>query len=402
MPYVDFVFGPDAIDELPEIVHRALAGERRAVHTTFDRSRTYSTETKVEAGKSQAFVNIMKGCDKFCTYCIVPFTRGREKSRTIDEVLNDLAGLVARKDGNGVSQGVQEITLLGQNVNSFGKGNPNLANREPRTLKNAIGPVGPRDGEENFPQLLRAIDADPRLAALKRIRFTSSHPLDFSDELLDCYQTPQNGGVARLAPHLHLPVQSGSNSVLQRMGRHHRIEDYIHQMKRLRTINPDVALTTDLIVGFPGETEADFEATLGLLDTLEYDSVYAFAYSVRPGTRAARFADDVPDEIKNARLNRLLAHQLAISKRRYEARVGKRFEVLIEGEAKNENALRNFKFAKRSSGAFTKVWRGRTPCDRVVNVLTGDAVPAGNLTGRFVDVNVIGATELALYSELHA
>jgi tRNA-2-methylthio-N6-dimethylallyladenosine synthase len=153
----------------------------------------YSIETKIMGQKAQAYVNIMKGCDKYCTYCIVPFTRGREKSRTIDEVVDDIARLV--------SAGVREVTLLGQNVNSFGKGNPNLKKREPFELHNLIGKVGPRAGDENFPQLLRAIDQDPRCADLKRIRFTSSHPLDFSDELIECYADPSKGGVSRLAAH---------------------------------------------------------------------------------------------------------------------------------------------------------------------------------------------------------
>lgn len=205
-PYLDFVFGTDTIDNLPEIIHRVKNGERHVVYADFDKSMDYSTETKVMGQKAQAYVNIMKGCDKYCTYCIVPYTRGREKSRTIDEVVNDVARLVAT--------GVREITLLGQNVNSFGKGNPNLKGRHPLELHNVIGKVGPRSGEENFPQLLRAIDEDPRCAALKRIRFTSSHPLDFSDELIDCYAPAERGGVARLAAHLHLPVQSGSNADL--------------------------------------------------------------------------------------------------------------------------------------------------------------------------------------------
>ncbi|MGZ3688877.1 MAG: radical SAM protein, partial [Bdellovibrionota bacterium] len=206
-PYLDFVFGTDTLDNLPEIVHRVKkGGERHVVYADFDKSMDYSTETKVQAYKATAFVNIMKGCDKYCTYCIVPFTRGREKSRTIDEVVDDVARLV--------SHGVREVTLLGQNVNSFGKGNANLRAREPQELHNVIGKVGPRGGEENFPQLLRALDTDPRCAALKRIRFTSSHPLDFSDELIDCYAPASLGGVKRLAAHLHLPVQSGSNRVL--------------------------------------------------------------------------------------------------------------------------------------------------------------------------------------------
>lgn len=215
-PYLDFVFGPDAIDQLPELVHKAESGDKHFVQVTFDKTLSYSTQTKVHGSKAQAFVNIMKGCDKYCTYCIVPFTRGREKSRTIHEVLDDMAGLV--------SKGVREITLLGQNVNSFGKGNKNEHNYEPKDLTNPIGKVGPRDGDENFVQLLRAIETDPRFTRLKRVRYTSSHPLDFSDELIACYAPVAQGGLSKLAKQLHLPVQSGSNRVLSKMGRHHQIK----------------------------------------------------------------------------------------------------------------------------------------------------------------------------------
>lgn len=378
-PHLDFVFGPDAIDQLPEIVDRVRRGERKVIYTDFDRSRDYSTETRVLGAQAQAFVNIMKGCDKYCTYCIVPFTRGREKSRRIDEVVADVERLVA--------QGVREVTLLGQNVNSFGKGNPATTEREPRELHNAIGKVGPRAGDENFPQLLRALDQAPKAAALKRIRFTSSHPLDFSDELIECYAPPERGGVARLAPHLHLPVQSGSNRVLQKMGRHHQIEAYIAQMDLLRSLNPEVGLSTDLIVGFPTETEEDFQATLALLDRVQYDSVFAFAYSPRPGTRAAQLDDDVPDAVKNRRLNDLLAHQLGISERRNRAKIGGRLELLVEGESKNQ------KLAPRG----LSMWMGRSGCGRVVNFAAG---PTRSLVGQLVWVTVTSATGLALVGEL--
>jgi tRNA-2-methylthio-N6-dimethylallyladenosine synthase len=378
-PYLDFVFGTDTIDNLPEIVHRVKNGERHVVYAEFDKSMDYSTETKIHTQKAQAYVNIMKGCDKYCTYCIVPFTRGKEKSRTIDEVVNDVARLVA--------SGVREITLLGQNVNSFGKGNENTKSREPRELHNQIGKVGPRDGEENFPQLLRAIDRDPRCAALQRIRFTSSHPLDFSDELIECYHPVT--GVKRLAAHLHLPVQSGSNAVLQKMGRHHKIEGYIAQMDRLREICPEVALSTDLIVGFPTETDEDFEQTLRLLDRVQYDSIYAFAYSPRPGTRASKMKDDVPAQVKNERLNHLLKYQTAIAEKLYAARVGTSLEVLVEGVAKHQNMS--------IDGA--QVWTGRTTCNRVVNFLNDSP---RNLTGKLVVVEITGSTALSLHGRFSA
>lgn len=395
-PYVDFVFGTDTIDSLPEIVHRVENGEKHVVFADFDRTQNYSTETKVFSVKAQAFVNIMKGCDKFCTYCIVPFTRGREKSRTIDEVLADLARLVAT--------GVREVTLLGQNVNSFGKGNPNTgakgdpgaAPREPRELRNQIGKVGPRAGDENFPQLLRAIDADPRLAKLRRVRFTSSHPLDFSDELIGCYDAasfrPAPGGRLRpsLAQQLHLPVQCGSNRILAKMGRHHKIESYVAQMDRIRALNPRVGLSTDLIVGFPGETEEDFQETIRLLDRVQYDTIYAFAYSPRPGTRAAKLVDDVPAKAKNDRLNRLLQHQLGISLARSKLLVGTEMEVLVEGDAKHATMV-------EKGLAKGRVWTARTECNRVVNF--GDE-SGRNLTGRFLRVKITDATALSLRADL--
>ena len=380
-PYLDFVFGPDAIDQLPEMVHRAESGNKHFVQVTFDKTLAYSTQTKVQAGKAQAYVNIMKGCDKYCTYCIVPFTRGREKSRTIHEVLDDLAGLV--------SKGVREVTLLGQNVNSFGKGNPNTDGHEPKELHNVIGKVGPRAGEENFPQLLYAIERDPRLEKLKLIRFTSSHPLDFSDELIACYAPKEKGGVSRLARHLHLPVQSGSNRVLTKMGRHHLIENYIGQMKLLKSLCPDVGFSTDLIVGFPTETEEEFQETLKLLDEVQYDNIYAFAYSPRPGTRAAKLPDDVPNDVKNRRLNQLLQHQLRIAEKTYATRVGLAMEVLVEGQSKNQNMLK--------PGQVGRVWTGRTSCNRVVNFAD---LSQRNYLGQFLTVKITGSTSLSLQGEL--
>lgn len=378
-PYLDFVFGTDAIDELPEIIHRVNQGERQIVYTGFDSSSRFSTETRILGRQAQAYVNIMKGCDKYCTYCIVPFTRGREKSRTIDEVVDDIASLVKK--------GVREVTLLGQNVNSFGKGNPNHGNRIPLSLNNVIGKVGPSEGEENFPQLLRAIDRDPRSASLRRLRFTSSHPLDFSDELIECY-APFTG-VSRLANHLHLPVQSGSNQILHKMGRRHSIESYISQMDHLRQVRPDVALSTDLIVGFPTETNSDFQLTLDLLDRLQYDNIFAFVYSSRPGTRAAQLKDDVPHKLKKDRLNVLLDKQREISRKKYLKFRGRTTEILTEGLAKNQKLSR---FSKNSH-----VWMGRTSCNRVVNFQAGTE---RKLKGQFVKVKITNSACLSLTGEL--
>jgi len=393
-PYLDFVFGTDTIDQLPEIIHRVRNGERHVVFADFDPSMNYSTQTKVFGAKAQAFVNIMKGCDKYCSYCIVPFTRGKEKSRLIDEVVDDVARMVAA--------GVREVTLLGQNVNSFGKGNSNSKNREPQELHNIIGKVGPRAGEENFPQLLRALDQDPRCADLRRIRFTSSHPLDFSDELIQCYAPAEKGGVARLAAHLHLPVQSGSNRILQKMGRHHQIESYIAQMDQLRELSPEIGLSTDLIVGFPSESDEDFKQTLKLLDRVQFDHIYAFAYSPRPGTRAFKLEDDVSHAVKNERLNGVLKYQLAIAEKRYATRVGKIMEILVEGEAKNQNLIQDQSDCLAlgpSEKIQAQVWSGRTSCNRVVNFVSH---APRNWMGKWVPVKITGATSLSLQGELLA
>ena len=394
-PYLDFVFGTDTIDNLPEIIHRVKSGEKHVVYADFDSSMNYSTETKVHGFKAQAFVNIMKGCDKYCTYCIVPFTRGKEKSRNIDEVVSDVARLVAT--------GVREITLLGQNVNSFGKGNSNSKQREPIELHNQIGKVGPRAGEENFPQLLRAIDQDPRCSDLKRIRFTSSHPLDFSDELIECYRPADQGGVKRLAAHLHLPVQSGSDRVLQKMGRHHKIESYISQMARLRECSPDVGVSTDLIVGFPTESDEDFQQTLRLLDEVQYDAIYAFAYSPRPGTRATKLEDDVPAHVKKDRLNQALKYQVAIAAKRFASMVGKEFEILVEGEAKNQFLVESWTQEstedqlKAAPPSGSRVWTGRTSCNRIVNFISDSP---RSLLGKFLNVKIVNSTGLSLEGEV--
>lgn len=353
-PHLDFVFGPDVIDELPEIIGRVHGGERKLVYTDFDKSEKYSTETRLMAQKAQAFVNIMKGCDKYCTYCIVPYTRGREKSRTIQEVVDDIAQLVER--------GVKEVTLLGQNVNSFGKGNE-----------------GPTGEPETFPKLLRAIDGDPRNENLRRIRFTSSHPLDFSDELVECYD--RDRGVRRLCAQLHLPVQSGSNRILQKMARHHAIESYEAQMTKLKALRPGIGLSTDLIVGFPTETEADFQETLGLLHRMKYDQVFVFAYSPRPGTRAAKLPDDVPQGEKLRRLNEVLRVQKEISAAKNKTRLGEVVEALVDGVATEDGVT---------------TWTGRTECGRLIHFQWPSP---RNLLGQLVSLRISNTTALALYGQ---
>ncbi len=390
-PHLDFVFGTDTIDELPEILQEVFSGGHHIVYNAFDKSRKYSTETKIfkpeefASCKSNtiqcpsAFVNIMKGCDKFCSFCIVPYTRGREKSRTLEEVVEDVERLV--------SNGIKEVVLLGQNVNSYGKG----------TL-------------DTFPKLLQAIDQIPDL---KRIRFTSSHPTDFSDELIECY-----GTLKKLCPQLHLPVQSGSNSVLEKMQRHYKIETYYEQIQKWRKLCKSGGLSTDIILGFPTETEEDFELTLKLLEDLRFDLVYSFAYSPRPGTKAALLKDDVPHEIKHERLLKFQKKAVEIACENNQKFIHQTVEVLVETQAK-----------AMKSAPSQNMFMGRTPCGRVVNfpydgsaeppehreacgaipsevcgAIQGQGADVGRfrneVVGKFINLEITSATGLALTGKI--
>lgn len=368
-PHLDFVIGTDSIDQLPEVIFRAESGERKILQVGFDPTNDYSLETKTLPGRSTAFVNIMKGCDNFCSYCIVPFTRGREKSRRLEEIVQDVKRLALG--------GVAEITLLGQNVNSYGK---------------SLG--GARAGQ-TFPALLRALQAmademeargvtDPtgrsgRPVGIRRIRYTTSHPKDFDAEMTDCHVS-----LSRVVPHLHLPVQSGSARVLKRMKRYVPVELYATRLEELRRLVPGIAITTDLIVGFPGETEEDFQATMDLVSRIQYETIYAYTYSPRPGTAALRYGDTVPEAVKKERHARLTALQTEIQARKNQAQVGRVEEVLCEGASKNDPSVAT----------------GRTLASRVVNFTlpAGVSAPAA-LEGRFLSVTITGANSFALKGE---
>ena len=267
-----------------------------------------------------AWLPIVYGCDKTCTYCIVPFSRGPERSRPFDEILDEARGLAAA--------GYREVTLLGQNVNSYGHDLPAEARFEGIDPERAVGRLQDRRGRPDLAELLRAIDAirtaDGR-PAIPRLRFVTSHPWDLSDRLIaamaDC---------PSVCEHLHLPVQSGDDAVLRRMGRQYTIAHYLERLALIRASVPGIAISSDVIVGFCGETEAQFQATLRLLEAVGYDQVFAAAYSVRPGTPAARLADDVPPATKRRRLNELLAVQEALGFERNRARAGSTVEVLVE------------------------------------------------------------------------
>jgi tRNA-2-methylthio-N6-dimethylallyladenosine synthase len=299
LPFVDIVLGPDNIDELPWALEQVLRPNSEAyVRTEFDReARVWNTRTEILNPGVSAFVSVMKGCDHFCSYCIVPHVRGREKSRPIQDVIADVKLLV--------SQGVKEITFLGQNINTFGK----------------------RAGESLHELFYRAHD----IPGLERIRFTTSHPGDLKDELIRCFQE-----LPRLCSYFHLPVQSGSDRILRTMRRFYSIDQYRERVGALRQARPDIAFSTDFIVGFPGETEEDFLQTLALAEEIRYDNVYAFLYSPRPGTSAAEREDPTPASVKLERLSRLqkLSHQVSCSL--HAAEVGQIREILIEGPSKKD------------------------------------------------------------------
>ncbi|NLL82391.1 MAG: tRNA (N6-isopentenyl adenosine(37)-C2)-methylthiotransferase MiaB, partial [Tissierellia bacterium] len=262
--HVDLIFGTNNIHKLPQLIRRHLESgkiivdineENREIEESIDANRKYSFK---------AFVNIMYGCNNFCTYCIVPYTRGRERSREPDNILEEIRILA--------QNGCKEVTLLGQNVNSYGK-----------TL----------DRDYTFADLLREVN---EIKGIERIRFMTSHPKDISDDLIECF-----GSLGKLCEQLHLPIQSGSNSILKKMNRKYTREDYLNIVGKIRKTNPDIVITTDLIVGFPGETEEDFQDTLDLVKEVKYDSAFTFLYSIREGTQAANMENQIPDNVKHER-----------------------------------------------------------------------------------------------------
>jgi tRNA-2-methylthio-N6-dimethylallyladenosine synthase len=333
---LDFAFGTDVVDNIGEMVYRAYAGEKKFAVTSWDRSDNYSIETKITHGSPMAFVNIIKGCDKFCSYCIVPFTRGREKSRRLDEVVKDVKRLVE-------FSGVQEVMLLGQNVNSYGK-----------------------DNGESLGQLIMELE---KVEGLERLRYTTSHPYDVTDDLVDAHRHSK-----KLANHLHLPVQSGSNTVLQRMLREYTIEHYLTLIQKMREANPAMIISSDIIAGFPNETEEEHQATLKLLDDAQFDFIYSYSFSARKGTKAARMNDVLDDDIRGRRLREIQAKQLEIQGKIRQGMIGKTFRVLVE--------------EKGLSKGVTK-WTGRTSCYRLVHF--EPETPEQDYQWHWVDVEIISA-----------
>jgi len=342
VPYLDLVMGPDHIAELPAMLERMRHGERRIAETELYKRKDFrfvEAEPREETKVSE-FVTIMKGCDKVCSYCIVPFTRGREVSKTPEMVLREVEKLVA--------SGAKEITLLGQNVNSYGKD----------LQSDDMGPLARR--VPSFAQLIKQVDAIP---GVERIRFTTSHPMDAIDDLIALF-----GTVKSLCEFFHLPVQAGNDRVLEEMRRAYTIESYRDTVRKLRAQCPDIALSTDIIVGFPGETDAEFEDTVRLLEEVRYDSIFAFKYSERPGTRAEKLGDTVPEAVKKARLAKVLEVQERVTRDKMEAMGGKVVEVLIEGPSQ-----------RSAKGVGTNLqMMGRTRQNHIVNV----PVPLGDFWSR--------------------
>ena len=328
-PFIDLVYGTHNLYKLPEYVYRVLTeGESVAEVMDID-GEVVEGLPQARRCRFNAFVNIMFGCNNFCTYCIVPYVRGRERSRTPEAVLEECARL---RDA-----GAREIMLLGQNVNSYG------------------------GGGVSFAELLYRVD---RLG-IPRIRFMTSHPKDLSDELIAAF-----GELEHLMPQLHLPVQAGSDEVLRRMNRNYTREHYLALVQKLRTVCPEIGLTSDIIVGFPGETLEQFEETMSLVREVRFDAAYTFIFSPRAGTRAAAYPDDTPYEVKSERIQRLIYLQQAISLEVLEKQVGKRERVLVEAVSTRDRA---------SVG-------GKTPRGHMVNFTGGS-----DLIGQFIDVEITSA-----------
>ena len=344
-PYVDVVFGPQTLHRLPQLIAEKRRIGKSQVDISFPEIEKFDhlPPAKVEGGA--AFVSIMEGCSKFCTYCIVPYTRGEEVSRPFDDVLTEVAGLAA--------QGVGEVTLLGQNVNAY---------------------RGAMAGSEEKADLALLIEYIAEIPGIERIRYTTSHPRELSQRLIDVYaKTP------KLVSHLHLPVQSGSDRVLAAMKRGYTALEFKSLVRKLRVARPDLSLSSDFIVGFPGETAEDFEKTMKLIEDVRFDASFSFIYSPRPGTPAAELADDTPAEVKLERLQRLQQRIDALAQEVSQAMVGSVQRVLVEGLSKKDE----------------RELAGRTDNNRIVN-FEGQT----RLTGRFVDVRITAALPHSLRGEI--
>ncbi|MEO1568280.1 MAG: tRNA (N6-isopentenyl adenosine(37)-C2)-methylthiotransferase MiaB [Pseudomonadota bacterium] len=338
-PAVDLVLGPQAYHKLPEMVARAARATGERLETDFDTLEKFDALPKARSADGpSAFLSVQEGCDKFCTFCVVPYTRGAEVSRRVDDITLEARSLAA--------QGVRDITLLGQNVNAFHGAPPAMELGKEWTLG----------------RLCRHL---ARIGGIDRIRYTTSHPRDMDDDLIAAH-----GDTPAMMPYLHLPVQSGSDRILDAMNRGHTAEAYLRTLEKVRAARPDIALASDFIVGFPGETDADFEATLALVRAANYSGAYSFKYSVRPGTPAGDMARQVPEAVKDERLQRLQALLRAQQTAFNRSKVGQSLPVLVTGKGRLDGQL-----------------HGRSPHQQSVHFDGPEA-----MMGEIVDVEIVGAS----------
>ena len=349
-PYVDMVFGPQTLHRLPQMISARRSSGQSQVDISFPEIEKFDHLPPAKVDGAAAFVSIMEGCSKYCSYCVVPYTRGEEVSRRFDDVLTEVAGLAA--------QGVKEITLLGQNVNAF------------RGVMNADGEIA------DFALLLEYVADIP---GIERIRFVTSHPKEFTQRLIDAYAK-----IPQLVDHLYLPAQHGSDKILGAMKRGYTGLEYKSIIRRIRAVRPNIAISSDFIVGFPGETEADFAAMMKLIADVGFDNSYSFIFSKRPGTPAANLEDDTPHEVKLARLQLLQAAIDANTKKYSQAMVGTVQRILVEGAS------------KKDAGEL----QGRTENNRVVNFAAGPDPLA--LVGQLVDVRITESHSYTLRGDLVA
>ena len=340
-PWVSLVCGSASYRKLPELLEQIEAGNQRVTGLDTDTDETFETPVTRRDNPWRAYLTIIEGCDKACSYCVVPYTRGPERSRASDSILREVRQLA--------ELGYSEVQLLGQTVNSY---------------------KDPANRKMKFSELLMAVADEP---GMRRVRFTTSHPRDFTQDIVDAINAEP-----RLCNHVHLPVQSGSTRVLRAMARTYTREEYLEKIAMIRAAQRHISITTDVIVGFPGETEEDLAETLSLLEVVQYDSLFSFKYSPRPHTPSLSMSDAIPEEEKSRRLAVLQDKQREIQVRKNSALVGKTFEVLVSGKSRRENQ-----------------WSGHTTCHRVVNFSSQEQ----HLLGKYAQVRVTGATPNSLVGE---
>lgn len=343
-PYVDLIFGPQTLHRLPAMLEEVKISRKPKIDISFPEIEKFDNLPAPRADGPTAFVSVMEGCSKYCTFCVVPYTRGEEVSRPVGPILREIRQLAA--------QGVREINLLGQNVNAY---------------------QGVIEDDETA-DLALLIHYVAAIEGIERIRFTTSHPVEFSDSLIEAFAE-----VPQLVSHLHLPVQSGSDRILTMMKRGHTAKEYLEKIRRIKEVRPDLSMSSDFIVGFPNETEADFEATMDLINEVEFDHSFSFIYSARPGTPAAAFHDSVPEDVKKERLQIMQDRLRELENMHAQSMVGTTQRILVEREA------------HRGEGDMA----GRTENNRVVN-FQGD----NSLVGQFVDVRIEEAFSNSLRGEL--